>query len=143
MKTKDSFAQHSTSRIYAIRLRPGEDLKDCLEKFATENRTKAAVIITCVGSLGQYNLRYANQKEACSGKGHFEIVSLVGTLSESSAHLHLSISDESGITTGGHLLDKNIIYTTAEIAIAELTDLIFDRQIDETSGYRELQIRKK
>src|SRR5687768_8858170 len=113
MKATDPIALHSPSRIYVIRLKPREDLKYRLQRFAINNRIKAAVIVTCIGSLRHYNLRYANRKEGHSGKGYFEIVSLVGTLSDSSAHLHLSISDENGVTTGGHLLEKNIVYTTA------------------------------
>lgn len=101
------------------------------------------MIVTCVGSLVQYNLRYANQKGGHSKTGHFEIVSLVGTLSRSAAHLHLSIADETGKTTGGHLLDGNIIYTTAEIGIAELPDLVFERVFDAASGYHELFVAKR
>lgn len=47
------------------------------------------------------------------------------------------------MTTGGHLLDANLIYTTAEIAIAELPELVFDRVLDSTYGYQELQIATK
>lgn len=132
----------SPSKVHVIRLKPHEDLKISLQKFAVENRIKAGVIVTCVGSLEQYNMRFANQKVGSSRKGHFEIVSLTGTLSESGAHLHISVSDPAGVTTGGHLLDGNLIFTTAEIAIAELTDLVFDRVLDPASGYPELTIRK-
>jgi uncharacterized protein len=134
---------HSPARIYVIRLKPREDLKECLLNFALQNRLEAAVVLTCVGSLEQYNLRFANRKAGTCQQGHFEIVSLVGTLSQSSAHLHICLSDEKGQTTAGHLLDKNLIYTTAEIAIAELTDFLFERVPDPASGYPELQVRNK
>ena len=131
---------HSPQKIYAIRLKPGEDLKQSIQKFAVENNLQASVVVTCVGSLLQYNLRFANQREGVVRKGHFEILSLSGTISESAVHLHLSIANEKGKTTGGHLLDDNLIFTTAEIAIAELTELEFKRIYDPNSGYPELSI---
>lgn len=128
------------SKFHVIRLTPGLDLRKSLQQVAASNHMKAAVIVTCVGSLVQYNLRFANQKEGKVKKGYYEIVSLTGTLSESSLHLHLCVADSNGVCTAGHLLDNNLIYTTAEIAIAELTDLQFNRVFDEASGYHELQI---
>ncbi|MEX2232308.1 MAG: DUF296 domain-containing protein [Cyclobacteriaceae bacterium] len=74
-------------------------------------------------------------------QGHFEILSLSGTLSASSAHLHLCVADESGTSTGGHLLDKNVIYTTAEIAIVNIRNMEFERVFDPDSGYRELSVK--
>jgi len=131
---------HSPPKIYVIRLKPREDLKQCIRKFAVQNNLKASVVVSCVGSLLQYNLRFANQKDGVARKGHFEILSLSGTISDSAVHLHLSIANEKGETTGGHLLDENLIFTTAEIAIAELTELEFERVYDPDSGYPELHI---
>lgn len=143
MNDSSSIPHSSASTIFVLRLMPHEDLKKSLQRFAADNKLKAAVIVTCVGSLEQYNLRFANQKQGHSQEGHFEILSLTGTLSGSSAHLHLSVADGQGVTRGGHLLDDNLIFTTAEIAIAELTDLAFDRIPDPGSGYAELAIRRR
>jgi uncharacterized protein len=133
----------STARFYTIRLKPHQDLKSELMTFAKENQLKAAFVATCVGSLEQLNLRYANQQNGSKQLSHFEIVSLVGTFNESSAHLHLSVSDSTGQTIGGHLLDDNKIYTTAEIVIGELTDVEFSRELDSTYGYQELKVKKR
>jgi predicted DNA-binding protein with PD1-like motif len=111
--------------------------------FATRNHIRAGVIVTCVGSLEQFNIRFANQSTGDTKKGHFEIVSLTGTFNESSMHLHLAVSDETGKAIGGHLLENNLIYTTAEIAIAELNDVEFDRETDSVYGYKELVVKKK
>src|SRR4051812_329561 len=120
-------ALSSASRVYVFRLTPHQDLKKELLDFAKKNNISAAIIVTCVGSLEYFNIRYANRKEGCESKGYFEIVSLAGTLSKSSAHLHISVSDSDGKTFGGHLLDGNLIYTTAEVAIAEMIDISFER----------------
>lgn len=133
----------SDARIHVVRLKPGDDLKRSLLELAALHQWNAAVVVTCAGSLVSYNLRFANRKEGSSKTGHFEIVSLTGTLSASSAHLHICISDENGETKAGHLLEGNRIYTTAEIAIAELPTLEFRRVLDPVSGYAELQIAEK
>lgn len=132
----------SASTVHVFRLKPHEDLKKALVLWAKQNKIKAAVILTCAGSLEQYSLRFANQENGTVKKGHFEIVSLTGTISAGSAHIHMSVSDSTGYTIGGHLLDDNLVYTTAEIAVAELTDITFDRETDTTYGYKELVIRR-
>lgn len=131
----------SDMKATALRLKPGEDLKVMLDNYAKEHHIKAACMITCCGSLQQATIRFADQKDAAVLMGKFEIVSLTGTLSETGSHLHISISDESGQTRGGHLKEGTIIYTTAEIVIGILTDYQFDREIDSTYGYKELLIK--
>ncbi len=133
----------STSQFYTIRLKPHQDLKAELTLFAKQHQMKAAFIATCVGSLEQINIRYANQRSGTQQLGHFEIVSLVGTFNENSAHLHLSVSDSTGKTVGGHLLEGNMIYTTAEVVIGELADVEFARALDATYGYKELKVKKR
>jgi predicted DNA-binding protein with PD1-like motif len=132
---------HSNVQAYVIRLKPHEDLKGSLQAFAVENNIKAGVIMTCAGSLEKYSLRLANQKDAAVANEFCEILSLTGTLSATACHLHLCIADANGKTTGGHLLPGNLIYTTAEIAIASLPDMVFERLEDATYGYRELHVR--
>ena len=129
------------SEIHALRLQPGQDLKKELESFVTRSRLRAGWILTCVGSLTQVHLRFANQSTGTIRKGYFEIVSLVGTLCPEGVHLHLCVADEQGMTTGGHLLDNNLIYTTAEIVIGETPSLEFKREEDASTGWRELVIR--
>lgn len=129
--------------VHVMRFKPHEDLKKSLTEFVERNKIEAGIILTCVGSLEQINLRFANQSEGKKATGHWEIVSLTGTLSVHGFHLHMSVSDSSGVTTGGHLLDDNLIYTTAEIAIMEIPTLRFTRELDNTYGYKELSVRKK
>jgi hypothetical protein len=128
------------SKLFTIRLKPGSDLKKSLLSFANDNHLKAASIVTAVGSLTDYNLRFANQKDGSKKSGHFEIVSLVGTLSLKGSHIHLAVSDEKGATIGGHLLDGNLIYTTCEITLVEDLEKEFIREIDETYGFQELKV---
>ena len=128
---------------HAFRLRPGDDLREGIEAVVQEKGIKAGCILTAVGSLTGYNLRLANQSFGTSGKGHFEIVSITGTISVNGSHIHISISDGTGHTIGGHLLDGCKIYTTAEVVIAMLPQYEFAREQDETTGYKELRIYQK
>lgn len=131
----------SEVKMTTIRLSPHQDLKHELLEFAKKYQVKAGFIATCVGSLEQANIRFANEETGTLLRGHFEIVSLVGTFSQNSSHIHISISDGSGKTIGGHLLDGNLTYTTAEIVIGNQTQLEFDRITDSTYGYKELEVK--
>lgn len=134
---------NSKANFYTIRLKPHQDLQVELMKFAEVQKLKAAFVATCAGSLEQLNLRYANQSAGMKQSGHFEILSLVGTFNNASSHFHLSVADSTGKTIGGHLLEKNLIYTTAEIVIGELPKVEFGRELDSTYGYQELYVKPK
>lgn len=128
-------------KTYAFRLRPHEDLMEQIMSVAKQHNIRAGVILTCVGSLEQVNLRYANTGKATQFNGHFEIVSLVGTFANHSGqHIHLSVSDSEGRTTGGHMLQGNKVYTTAELVVGELENMHFEREVDPTYGYAELAV---
>lgn len=122
-------------------------------------------IVSAVGSLIKTNIRYADQPDGSSLDGHFEIVSLVGNIDfqdfdtlkrhyseesvnadiNGSGHVHISVSDESGVTVGGHLLSGNIVYTTVELTLVELPNGLFRRELDDGafgSGYYELKVYK-
>ncbi len=133
----------ATMQTYSIRLKPGQDLKKALDAIVIQERIGAGAVLTCVGSLTDVTLRLANQEKPSIWHGHFEIVSLVGTLSSSGSHIHLSVSDSTGKTLGGHLLDGCVIYTTAELVIGIMPDITYTREPDPTFGYHELVIRKK
>ncbi len=133
----------SSTQVYAFRLKPGEDLKKSIQQFVEQKQIKAGWINTGVGSLTHYNIRFANQAAPSSGDGHFEIVSLTGTVSVNGSHLHLSISDSTGRTLGGHLVDGNLVYTTVEVVITASNQLEFTRPVDAGTGFKELEVKEK
>ena len=127
---------------HAFRLKPGQDLKKGIDSIVTTNNIQAGWISTCVGSLTHYTIRFANQPNGSGDSGHFEIVSLTGTVSVNGSHLHISVSDSTGKTIGGHLMDGCIIYTTAEIVILSSDAFVFKREKDGTTPWEELQVEK-
>lgn len=131
----------ATMIVHVIRLHPGDDVKLKLEQFVNERKIEAALIVSAVGSLNDAEIRYANEEKTAKIKGPLEVVSLTGTLSKSGgSHLHISVSDRSGKTLGGHLVPGNQVRTTLEIGIGELKDQAFKREHDPKSGYDELKI---
>jgi len=126
-----------------FRLKPGQDLLGEIEAFTVEKKIEAGCILCAVGSLTHATLRLANQQKYNEYEGHFEIVSMTGTISIHGSHIHISISDGEGRTTGGHLVSGCKIYTTAELVVAVFANTIYKRELCEFSGYEELVVYSK
>lgn len=67
--------------------------------------------------------------------------SLCGTLTNEHCHLHIAVADAQGQVWGGHLLDGNLINTTAELMIHHYPQHHFTRQYDPNTGYSELIVK--
>jgi predicted DNA-binding protein with PD1-like motif len=137
------YARADKMQIYALRLKPNQDLRSELERFVKENKIGAGFIVTAVGSLKRAKIRFADQPDSTVLDGKFEIVSLVGTLAADGVHLHVSLSDKTGATVGGHLTEGCIIYTTAEIVIGATDEIVFSRETDAETTFKELKIRPR
>ena len=135
--------KNMNSQVLALRLKPGADIREELEQLAKEKNIEAGWVVTCAGSLTDYAIRFANQPEGDTGSGHFEIISLSGTISKNGSHLHIGISDSTGKSIGGHLLKGCKVYTTAEIVIGYSDQFIFTREKDGSTPWEELQIKEK
>ncbi|HEV7779672.1 MAG TPA: PPC domain-containing DNA-binding protein [Chitinophagaceae bacterium] len=134
--------KQDNTTVHAFRLKPGEDLKEGIERIVKEKGINAGWVATCAGSLTDYSIRFANQPGPNTGNGHFEIVSLSGTVSINGSHLHISISDSTGKTIGGHLMPGCKIYTTAEIVLESTDKYEFTREKDGSTPWEELQVRE-
>ncbi|HSY27032.1 MAG TPA: PPC domain-containing DNA-binding protein [Burkholderiaceae bacterium] len=126
--------------FHAFRLAPGDDLKQALLAYCAARQITAACIVSCVGSLQDAVIRFADQAGGAAIHKKFEIVSLVGTLGCDACHLHIALADEQGQVIGGHLMAGSIIYTTAEIVLGVLPELRFERELDTATGYQELRV---
>lgn len=132
--------------MLAIRLTPGLDIKSELEKAVKTNGITSGYVATCVGSLHEVTMRMAGAKpdkqDIQTLSGHFEIVSLVGTISTKGTHLHISVSDEKGNVVGGHLKEGSFVTTTAEVVLGYDETVVFDRVVDEETGFEELTVKR-
>lgn len=130
-------------KTHTFRLKPMDDLFDSIEEFVKQNHIQAGCVLSSVGSLSHATLRLANRSDYNEYEGHFEIVSMTGTVSVNGSHIHMAISDGDGVTSGGHLVSGCKVYTTAEIVIAEFEDVVYKRELLENdSGYEELAVHK-
>jgi predicted DNA-binding protein with PD1-like motif len=130
-------------QTFTFRLKPGQDLLGELEAVVSQKNIEAGCVLSAVGSLTHATLRLANQEYYSEYNGHFEIVSMTGTVSIHGSHLHTSISDENGNTIGGHLVPGCKVYTTAEMVLGIIDDVVYKREIAEDSGHKELVVDKK
>ena len=134
-------------KLYTLRLHPEQDLRQELQRFATLNNIQAGFILTCVGALKCMSIRVAGatiDKQIFKKiEEDFEIISLVGTITATDCHLHVAGSNKDGIATGGHLKEGTLIGVTAEIVIGEDENSIYQRIIDEETGFEELKIIKR
>ena len=128
---------------YTFRLRPNDDLFDSIETFVLDHGIEAGCVLGGEGSLTHVTLRCANRDDHSVFNGHFEIVSITGTVSIHGSHLHISVSDGDGRTVGGHLVSGCKIFTTAEIVLAVFDDVTYKREhYKNDSGYEELVVYK-
>ena len=127
----------------SFRLKPGQDLFEQIETVVAEKNIEAGCVLSAVGSLTHATLRLANREFHSEYEGHFEIVSMTGTVSIHGSHMHISISDGEGKTIGGHLVPGCKIYTTAEMVLGIFDDVVYRRELAEDSGYEELVVHKK
>ncbi len=124
-----------------FRLKPGQDLLNSIEDVVKKNNIQAGCVLSGVGSFTHATLRLAKREQYNEYDGHFEIVSITGTVSLHGSHIHVSMSDGDGVTIGGHLVSGCKIYTTAEIVLAVFDDVIYKRELLENdSGYEELVV---
>ncbi|MEQ1722124.1 MAG: PPC domain-containing DNA-binding protein [Pseudobdellovibrio sp.] len=127
-------------QFLSLKLNPEQDLKRELQSFCEKNTIQAGCIVSGIGSLKKAKIRLANSSEFFESVSFFEIVSLSGSLSVNGCHIHISIADKDGNIKGGHLVDDNLIYTTAEIVILKLSGQTYEREFDSITGFKELKI---
>lgn len=130
------------SKVHVLRLRRGEWFKESLARVCQDNSIQAGALLSAVGSLRQVRLRLAGSDRFYESSEPHEIVSATGTLSQSGLHIHVSVSRSDGSVVGGHLVDGCEVYTTIELFLGELDCLLFTREPDEETGYRELHVEK-
>ena len=125
----------------ALRLSPGDDLVRALVDHCAAERTSAACVLSCVGSLSEITLRLAGAEELLTLREELEVISLSGTLCDDGEHhLHCSVSRRDGSVIGGHCKGAAPVRTTAEVVLGVLPGVRFERAHDEATGYKELRV---
>lgn len=124
--------------VHVLRMLPGEDVRDTLEKWCEERSLEAGAIVSAVGSVSKAMIRFGGKSEGTIVEGDLEVCALSGTLSRYGIHLHIAVADPEGRMTGGHLLAGTFVRTTLEIFVQEVGGLRLLRKRDDRTGFREL-----
>ncbi|WP_280151446.1 DNA-binding protein [Piscinibacter sp. XHJ-5] len=124
-----------------LRLQPGVDLRQSLEAALSAGGESSAFVVSGIGSLSSARLRFAGEESETSLAGMFEILCLAGTLTRDGAHLHMAIADRHGRVVGGHVCYGNTVRTTAEVLLAHPQDWRLSRELDASTGFKELIVR--
>jgi uncharacterized protein len=125
-----------------VRLKPGQLLKEEIERIAVERNIKAGVLLAIVAGLENAILRMAgsdaDSQDVRKWEGPFEVVAGTGTISKEGCHIHVAVSEKGGRVLGGHLKDGCIVKYTAEIVIGIFENAEYRREMDENTGFKEL-----
>ena len=124
----------------AIRLQKGEDIKKTLNNLLNN---ETGIILSGVGCVSNLKMRLAGGKDYLESNEDYEIVSMMGTISNDKCHIHGSFSNVKGEVVGGHLCEGCIVNTTCELVIGILQDYDSERLYDEKTGYDEIVFRRK
>ena len=124
--------------VHCIRLKRGEDLMESIRRVCKEKDIAAGVVLSGVGCILKGRIRDASGVTIRELDGHYEIVSLNGTVSAQRCHIHIALSAEDLSTIGGHLCVGCIVNTTCELVLAELPGIRYGVEEDPETGYDEL-----
>ena len=126
---------------YLLRLKPNQDVKLELLRYAQERNIKTASIASAVGSVSSMKVRIADGRTIVSDTHNREVLSLSGTLINGKIHTHIGAISTRMDVFGGHLMDGCVVHTTMEITLLDLTeDVQAERIFDSETGYDELNV---
>jgi predicted DNA-binding protein with PD1-like motif len=126
---------------YLLRLKPSQDIKLELLKYAQERNIKTASIVSAVGSVSSMKVRIADGKTTVGDDQNREVLSLSGTLINGKIHAHIGVISTNMDVFGGHLMEGCVVHTTMEITLLDLSEEIqAERIYDSETGFDELNV---
>jgi len=124
-------------RVIFARLFENEDLLEGISNTAKKAGINAGFFIL-IGTLREAKLGFYREGKykPIQIDEPVEIVSCMGNISlkeekELVVHAHISVSDEKGQVSGGHVLPGCIVAATAELVLMEAADVKLKRRFDE------------
>ena len=124
------------------RLHRGDDLLLSIKAICAEYHIAAGVILSGVGCLSRAVLRDADGVTLRTVEEHCEILSLMGTVSETRCHLHMALSRQGLGAFGGHLKEGCLVNTTCELVIGALEGWQYGVEQDAGTGYDEITFER-
>jgi len=142
------FSEGHVSRVMLVRVLPGGDIIEGIEKACNDKKIRCGAITSCIGSLQKASLLVtvplnnkigAGYSEPRSIDGPLELISGQGTIGEDDGavfvHIHGLVSDKDGNVYGGHLIKgENLVLITAEIMISAVEGIqmrkVYNSEVD-------------
>ena len=128
--------ESKTGKTLFIRLDENEDLLDAIKERAERNRVNTGFFFL-IGTVKKAVLGFYKEGnyKPIHVAGPLEIVCCTGNVSKREdgqlvAHAHLVVSNEEGITFGGHLLSGCPIDATGELVLVETPSAKLKRVLD-------------
>ena len=106
-------------RSLALKLAPGQDLRQSLHVLATAQNV-SGYVLGVVGNLSRAAFQCPGQPEPNVLEGDLEIITLQGHFSPQGVHLHLSLSDGACQVWGGHLEPGTLVKKGADLLVGLL-----------------------
>jgi hypothetical protein len=94
-------------------------------------------------TLTQARIRFAGVTQVQFIRGDLELLTLAGSVTADSAHLHASVATAQGEVLGGHVPPGCIVRTTAAILLTLLPDWNLSCRPDPAPGFAELLVSRK
>jgi len=125
-------------RIEIVRMKPGTDMLEGLEKYINEKNIKNAVILTGIGSVTDYHYHVVSDKnlppaeEDPKASVAMDLIAMQGYIMNKRIHAHVTLSDENSVV-GGHLEPGTKALTFFILSIGILPD---DLEIEHLDNYK-------
>lgn len=133
----------SDAAVWPLRLHPGDELRSALQAAVEARGLEAAFVLAGIGSLRPAVLRLAGAEAGTVIDEDVELLTLSGSLGPGGPHLHASVALPDGRVLGGHVAPGCRVRTTAELLLAPLPGLRFERAHDAATGYAELVVKPR
>jgi predicted DNA-binding protein with PD1-like motif len=127
------FASMNLSRIHILRVDPGEDVLESVQRFLQEANVRQAVVLGGYGTLAAYHLHWVTHNRIPTdnafgrGEGGIEILSMNGLVVEGEPHIHVALATQDG-AFGGHLEPGCTAYVLCKVFFAEVEGVSLSRQ---------------
>ena len=119
-------------RTWGLRLDPGEDLLEGLQRAANDLGVRDGAFLGGIGSLTSYHVHVVSSTDLppenafMKGEGPFDILAITGHVMGGRVHAHLTFSDTEK-AMGGHLEPGCHVLTFAIVMLVELLDTDLSR----------------
>lgn len=157
-ETRLILAEGEIGKVTLIRILPGSDVVESIERACNETGIRAGIVVSCLGTLQKASFLFVvparNKVGAAYGDpltldGPLEFLGAQGTVGQEEegeifVHLHGLASDQQGVVHGGHLVKGECpVLITCEVAILRAEEVSLVRRTDPEVGWKVLYPQKE